>query len=145
MKNLKITAVALVALASSTASFAQTIPSTQVPQAVKATFEKNFPAVKKVKWEKEKGDFEAGFKQGKTEMSALFKADGSLSETEKEIETTELPGSAMAYLKDHYKGVKIKEAAKITKANGEVNYEAEVKGKDVLFDSKGSFIKVAAD
>ncbi|RFZ95590.1 hypothetical protein D0C36_08755 [Mucilaginibacter conchicola] len=145
MKNLKITAATLVAIAIGSVGMAQSIPSTQVPQVVKATFEKTFPAVKRVKWEKEKGDFEAGFKQGATEMSAVFKADGSLAETEAEIKPTDLPGNVMVYIKDHYKGAKIKEAAKITKANGEVNYEAEVNGKDILFDSSGNFIKVAAD
>jgi hypothetical protein len=31
--------------------------------------------------------------------------------------------------------------AKITKANGEVNYEAEVKGQDLIFDANGRFLK----
>ncbi len=36
----------------------------------------------------------------------------------------------------------MKEAAVIVKANGEVNYEGEVNGKDVIFDSTGKFLKV---
>jgi hypothetical protein len=39
----------------------------------------------------------------------------------------------------------VKETAKITKANGEVNYEVGIKGKDVLFDAKGKFLKEAKD
>ena len=31
--------------------------------------------------------------------------------------------------------------AKITKANGEMIYEAEIKGKDLLFDMNGNFIE----
>jgi hypothetical protein len=31
------------------------------------------------------------------------------------------------------------------KANGEVNYEAEVPHKDVIFDANGKFIKEAKD
>jgi hypothetical protein len=45
----------------------------------------------------------------------------------------------------HYSGAPIKEASKIVKTNGEVNYEALVNGKDVMFDSNGKFIKVAKD
>lgn len=102
--------------------------------------------MKVVKWEKEKGDFEAGFKQAGKEMSAVFKADGTQTESEVAIRPTELPAGAMEYLKQHYKGIAIKEASKITKtASGEVNYEAEVKGKDLLFDNNGKFMKIAED
>jgi hypothetical protein len=38
-------------------------------------------------------------------------------------------------------GVKITEAGKVTDAKGRTRYEAEVKGKDMLFDEKGNFIK----
>jgi len=38
-------------------------------------------------------------------------------------------------------GVKITEAGKVTDAKGRTQYEAEVKGKDMLFDEKGNFIK----
>ena len=43
------------------------------------------------------------------------------------------------------KGKNIKEGAKITKADGTVNYEAEVNGTDVIFDASGKFIKEAKD
>lgn len=36
--------------------------------------------------------------------------------------------------------MKIKEAAKITKSNGEVQYEAEVNGKDILFTPEGKIV-----
>ena len=57
----------------------------------------------------------------------------------------ELPEAVLSYVKEHYKGKVIKEGAKITKADGTVNYEAEVSGKDVIFDSNGKFIKEAKD
>ena len=37
--------------------------------------------------------------------------------------------------------MKISETAKITKADGTVVFEVEVKGKDLLFDAKGNIIK----
>ncbi len=130
MKIITTTTAIVIATFMGVAAMAQKVNSTQVPVAVKASFEKAYPAVKNVKWEKEKSNFEAGFKQGGNEMSAVFKADGTQLETELEIKPADLPATVTAYVKQHYKGATIKEAAKITKANGEVNYEAEVKGKD---------------
>ncbi|MES2063063.1 MAG: PepSY-like domain-containing protein [Bacteroidota bacterium] len=145
MKFIKTTTAIVIATFMGVAAMAQKLNSTQVPPVVKASFEKTYPAVKTVKWEKEKDDFEAGFKQGGNEMSAVFKADGTQLESELEIKPTGLPAPVLAYVKQNYKGAVIKEAAKITKANGEVNYEAEIKGKDLLFDSNGKFIKIAQD
>lgn len=145
MKIIRTTVAILVASLMGVVAMAQKINATQVPSMVKTAFAKAYPAIKTVKWEKEKGDFEAGFKQGGNEMSAVFKADGTQLESELEIKVTDLPASVLAYVKQKYKGAAIKEAAKITKATGEVNYEAEVKGKDLLFDSNGKFIKIAED
>jgi hypothetical protein len=41
------------------------------------------------------------------------------------------------YVSDHYQGKKIKEIASIRKANGEVNYEIAVSGKELIFDQSG--------
>ena len=54
-----------------------------------------------------------------------------------------LPSGVMTYVKTNYKEDEVKEASKITTANGAVTYEAEVKGLNLIFDSKGSFIKSA--
>jgi hypothetical protein len=35
----------------------------------------------------------------------------------------------------------VKEAAKITQADGAIMYEAEVNGKDLIFDASGKFVK----
>ncbi|RWY48060.1 PepSY-like domain-containing protein [Mucilaginibacter gilvus] len=146
MKIIKTTmAIAIASVMGLTAS-AQKINSAKVPASVKKSFSLAYPSVKTVKWEKENGGYEAGFKQGNSEMSAFFKADGTQKESETEIKATELPAAVALYVKEHYKGAAIKEAAKITKtATGEINYEAEVKGKDLLFDKDGKFIRIAKD
>ena len=123
---------------------AQKIDAAKVPAAVKAAFEKQYPGVA-VKWEKEDGKFEAGFKKDGNTMSALYEANGTLTETEMDIKVADLPASVLAYVKEHYKGKTVKEGAKITKADGTINYEAEVAGVDVLFDTNGKFIKEAKD
>lgn len=119
---------------------AQKIDASKVPASVKQSFTKQFPGAS-AKWQKEDENYEAGFKHQGHEMSALFDANGVMTESEMEIKTSELPAAVSAYIKTNHPGESIKEAAKITKANGEVNYEAEVKGKDLIFDATGKFIK----
>jgi hypothetical protein len=68
-----------------------------------------------------------------------------LKETEMAIAATELPAAVMPYFNEHYKKATVKETAKITKASKEINYEIGIKGKDLLFDASGKFIKEAKD
>lgn len=138
MKQIKKAALVCIALGfMAPASYAQKVNAGKVPAAVKAAFAKNHPGLAKVSWEMEKTDFEAGFILNGKETSEVYAASGALLETEVEIKATELPDAVKAKLK----GQKIAEAAKITKANGTVVYEAEVKGKDLLFDAQGNAIK----
>lgn len=111
------------------------------PEAAKAAFAKAYPNATKVKWEKEDGNFEVSFVVNGSEISAIYTAKGVLQEAEQEMKASELPVAVIAYMKDHYKGIKVTSGAKITKADGSVNYEAAVKGKDVIFDATGKFIK----
>lgn len=121
---------------------AQKVKEAEVPAAVKASFAKKYPAAV-AKWEKEAGKYEAGFKKDGNAMSALFEANGNMTESEMDIKVADLPASVLGYVKAHYKGKTIKESAKIIKADGTVNYEAEVAGTDVIFDTNGKFIQEA--
>ncbi len=58
---------------------------------------------------------------------------------------SELPTAVVVYIKDHYKGKSIKESAKIVKQDGTTTFEAEVDGKDVLFNEQGTFLKEVKD
>ena len=122
----------------------QKLDASKVPAAVKAAFTKQYSGVI-AKWEKEAGKYEVNFKQNGNTMSALYEANGTLTETEMDIKAADLPAAVLAYVKEHYKGKTIKEGAKITKADGSVNYEAEVNGKDVIFDANGKFLKEVKD
>ena len=116
-----------------------------VPAEAKAAFAKNFPGATVKKWDKEDGNYEANFtKDGKT-MSATFDAQGTWVETETDIKVSELPAAVSDYVKTNYKGASIKEAAVISNPTSKKIYEAEVKGKDLLFDENGKFIKEEKD
>ncbi len=138
MKNLILTIAVSVGLTVSACA------QVKVPEAVKSSFQKAYPGVK-VKWEKEGANYEAGFEQKGHEMSVIYTPNGTSTEKEMEIAVSELPKAVRDYVSQNYKGAKIKEAAKITKSNGMVQYEAEVNGKDVLFTPEGKLVSATKE
>ena len=125
--------------------FAKKIDESKVPSSVKEAFRKNFAAAKSVKWELEEGNYEANFRNNDVKMAALFDPKGAWLETETRIAIAALPVSVADYVHKNYPGEKIKEAAKLKLANGSDNYEAEVKGQDLIFDANGKYIKTIKD
>lgn len=141
----KIIGLTAILFALSSVTFAQENESNQrfnVPSIVKTTLYKKYPEAKTVTWEKENGNYEAnwGGKSGE-DNSVQFTPSGSFIEIVKAMPVNELPQPVFTYVKQHYKEVKITEAGKVTDAAGKTSYEAEVKGKDVIFDENGNFIK----
>ncbi|MFC0514933.1 PepSY-like domain-containing protein [Mucilaginibacter angelicae] len=132
-----------VMLAITTMAMAQKVKSGSVPAPVKAALMKKYPTAGKATWEKEKGNFEAnwGGKSGE-DMSVQFTPAGDFIEEVVAIAPSALPAGVAAYVKQNYKGAKISEAGKVTDAKGTLMYEAEVKGKDLVFDDKGKFLKI---
>lgn len=120
---------------------AQSLKTKDVPAAVQTAFAAKFSNATEVAWALEDGKYEAGFETNEQEVSALFDAQGNLLETETEIAVSALPAPVAAAVAQVRPGKKIKEAAQITDAAGNVTYEAEVRGKDLIFDANGNFLK----
>jgi hypothetical protein len=139
MKKYLIVTV-VVAVLFTTAMFAQN--GITVPTTVKTAFESKYPEAKNVTWEKENGNFEAnwGGKSGE-DNSVTFTPSGIFVNIVKAIPISQLPKEVAPYVKEHYSNAKISEAGLVTDANNKVTYEAEVKGKDLIFDENGNFIK----
>lgn len=139
---MKKTLFAVIALAITGNVMAQDLKSSAVPQVVKTALMAKYPQATKVSWEKEKGNYEAnwGGKSGE-DNSAVFTPAGAFVEIVNAIPISSLPAAVAPYVAAHYKGSKIKEAGKVTDAAGKTMYEAEIKGGDLIFDQKGSFIK----
>jgi hypothetical protein len=116
-----------------------------IPATVTEMFKKEFPD-KKAKWGMEDGDYEAEFKINGSDASAVYDKKGHRKALEVAIKTSELPASALEYLKKNYPTNKITEAAKITDDKNVVTFEAEIgkdgKSYDVLLDANGKFIKI---
>lgn len=117
----------------------------KTPAPVVAAFKKAFPNAQQVRYGKEDNNFEVDFAEGGKKKSAVFTPTGQLVETETVITALELPAAVMPYFQSHYKGVKIHETARIVNAKGLVTYEVGIKGKDILFDANGKFLKEAED
>lgn len=114
----------------------------EVPAAVKEKFASLYPNVKKAKWEKENGNYEAEFEVNEVETSCVFDANANLLETETEIAVNTLPKAAAEYCAKNHAGKKISEAAKIVDSKNTPYFEAEVKGVgDLIFDASGNFVK----
>lgn len=120
-------------------TYAQKHTGDEVPAAVKTAFAQRFPGTA-ARWEKQGSQYGAYFKQKRREMSAVFEANGTLAETEQEIRVSQLPLPVVEYVAQHYRGSKITEATKVTKANGEINYKACIKGRDMLFDASCTYL-----
>jgi hypothetical protein len=71
----------------------------------------------------------------------LYTPAGVFVEQVEALPVAQLPPGILDYVHSHYPGAKITEAGKVKDAEGRTRYEAEVKGKDLLFDDKGNFLK----
>jgi hypothetical protein len=140
MNKLLIASVAIATLIAST-TCAQKMAESKIPANIVKAFKAKYPKTEKVKWELEKGNYEAEFELNEVETSVLLDAKGNITETETEIEYTQLPPKVKEYLMTKLGNKKITEAAVIVDAKGTKMYEAEVGKKDYLFDENGKFLK----
>jgi hypothetical protein len=141
MKKIILSAFVLSTLCSD--AMAQDIKPKDVPAAVKDALTKKYPNATKISWEKEKGNYEAnwGGKSGE-DTSVQFTPTGAFVEEVKAIPVSQLPTTVSTYVKANYNGAKIKEAGKVTDAAGNQFFEAEIKGKDWIFNENGKFLKI---
>ncbi len=92
-----------------------------VPENVKAAFQKKFPNATKVSWGKENShEWEAEFKMNRMEYSANFDTNGNWMETEYEISKKDIPPAVKATLDNQFAGYRITESEVSETANGQV-------------------------
>jgi hypothetical protein len=124
---------------------AQKMDAAKVPAVVKASFAKQFPSATDVKWEKEGKTYEVAIKNNGQTMTVSLDAKGTLVETEVGIKSNELPSAVLKYISNNFKGKTILSVDKIT-TGSKVTYEVVVqKGKALIFDANGKFLKKEKD
>lgn len=126
-------------------AFAQDIPASQVPAAVKNTFKAKFPAATRLEWEKKGELYEAEFHVNNVDHKALLNETGQLQVFKNDIRTANLPQAVKQAVKTNYKGFRIDDAEKVTRGTV-VYYQVELDGEPhdqkVVFTTDG---KVAED
>ena len=115
------------------------------PASVQRAFAKQFPTAPAARWEKEGVLFEAEFTLKSVKTSVVYAATGEFKEIEEAMAVSTLPAPAAAYLAKNYAGQKVAEAARIKDAAGTVSWEAEVGGRDLIFDAAGQFLRIEAE
>lgn len=127
-------------------TYAPTVKTAAVPAAVKTALTQKYPNATAVTWEKEKGNYEASWGgKSKEDNEVLFTPEGKLVQTVVAIPTTALPIGVVDYVKKNYPGARLKEAGKVTAADGKIGYEVEVNKKDMIFDASGNFVRTEED
>jgi hypothetical protein len=116
-----------------------------VPENVKKAFAQKFPTAKAVKWDKESDtEWEAEFKLNGEKYSANFTSDGTLKETEHEIEKSMIPMMVKQTLDKEFASYQIENAVLSETPEGQF-YEFDLKkGKDemeVVISPDGKVVK----
>ena len=136
-KSIILIAVMLVSFA----TISQNLKEEYVPVEVKNAFQRTFPNMKKVIWEKEEKNYVARYQLNKITHFALLNKVGEIVETKVEINIAALPKEALLYIRENFKNAKIIEALKITTRTGTTLYKVHLKSKKILFDIDGNYIK----
>lgn len=138
----KVFAVALVCFSIMSVN-AQKLNEADVPVIIKNAFVKMYPGIKAAHWKKEGNLYKGSFAEESYKGSVMFSENGKWTERETAIPVSSLPVTLKKYMAINYKNMKITEAAKITKASGDMQYKVAVEGKYILFTKDGDFIKEA--
>lgn len=125
-----------------TSNIAVAQKTSDIPLKARQSLAHEYTDPKHIKWEVEKDGYEVSFIYHGIHMSLSYDKDCNLVERETRIAVDNLPDAARKYAEG--KG-SIKEAARIVKTDGTVNYEAQVSGVDYIFDADGKFLKQAKD
>jgi len=124
----------------------QKITEKDLPSAVKKAFTAKFPGATDIKWGKENAkEYEAEFKVNNTNVSANFKTDGSWTETETTIPSSELPAAVTNAVNKKYPGAVYGITEKIEKPGAKILYEVNItangKKKELELNPDGSIAK----
>lgn len=130
-----------IAFSIASVSQAQSISSTEVPQAVMSRLNGLYPDASTFKWEMEDGMYIASFKNLKSETSILLSFDGTVIRTESIIQLKVVPTDAQVSIADITKSKKNHEVNKIVDIYGAVTYKVELDDKAYIFDKNGRLLK----
>jgi hypothetical protein len=117
-----------------------------VPEVVKSAFAGKYPNVKKVRWEQRGENFEAEFKNGKTEIEVLFTPSGNWMYTATEIDRRKLPVEVInGFREQGFSDWKLDEAGVVEtplfKDAYIIEAEKDESSYDLFFDKDGKLLQ----
>jgi hypothetical protein len=139
-------------------SLAQDIEDSEVPKQVMDKFKKSNTMNDEVDWKKKGDNYIAELDINEKEINITYDSKGNMVQKEVELEESEIPKPTMRYFNSKYlikkEGDKLSnsemtkkvileslDAYKITDSQGNITYKIDAITSDLLFDSKGNFLK----
>lgn len=126
------------------------LSESEVPSSVRSGFDKMFPGVSPVSWERENyGLYEAELDWKGHPASATFNANGLWMRTEKEVKESEMPPEVMAHARKMYPDFSVAECQIISTPDVRTLYEVEMfrgtERQSLIFDSNNAFLRIEVD
>jgi len=131
----------LLLLAYCTTAQAQKILSTAVPKTVTTAFKKSHPTATKETWNKHDDNYEVKFTVNKKVKSLMYNTKGVLVFNEAKVTLTTLPAAAKKYMDTNFTNQTILKVVRMTTMTNSISYAVEINDRNIIFDTKGHFIK----
>jgi hypothetical protein len=126
-------------------AFSQEITADKVPVPVRQTFNKQYPAAKMVKYEKENADYKVSFLQQGKQFIYTYNKAGYLLETDEEIATAAIPKAVTSTINKKFAGYTIMTVVKREAPDKGICYEMDLKkegdGYTVRFSDQGEILQ----
>ncbi len=135
--------ILMVAVMMSSLTFAQRVQEQDVPVIVRTTIKEKFPQTnaQNTTWEKDKEHYRAVYRDRDNDQYVKIRSNGRIMEIKEKVNEDVLPANMRNYVENNYSGHRIKEVHKTTDENGNVTYHTEVKGKNLIFDRNGNYLR----
>lgn len=101
------------------------LPESEVPSVVKNTLATTFPHNGPVEWEKEKGNYEAEFREDTLDYKALISPEGAVLRYKQEIAAGELPPQVQQTLQAQYRDHEVEDLERVVRGK-EAYYQLEL-------------------
>lgn len=143
MKNKTLLLLALVILAACGEKKQKSTP----PEKTVEVFRNLRPNAVIDQWNDESPIWEAKYTDGSEKGAISFDQDSNVTETELVLSEHELPNLEMvkSFIIANYPQEKMIRCEKFTKIGGDITYEVQVTGKELVFDSAGNFLAEEPD
>lgn len=120
----------------------QKLVMTDVPQEVLSAFKKSNPACSTSEWNMDNTNYQVKYCAGdKRTRIQTYTKSGTLIVHDPKVAIATLPPGVKVYLDKNHPGLTVDKVIKMTRADGVVNYDVEVNGTDLIFDSKGNHLQ----